>query len=461
MNIHKKLYATALLLSLSAAVLAQMPVQITGKLNKKRVTAVKLFKVDGKPEEIASSTPTAEGKFGFAFYPETEGLYVLGTGNVNSPSDNYTFYFKGGEKLAVIINENNYELDGNVNSKENLVMAQWFKLTEPLYQKSINFSRGESSTFIDYFPQLEEIVRQSKTFLKGKATGNARFDKYMPEIMTWDLANYASNYINTPRSAHPELSEFSPYYASLNIQDLSKSAAKLYAYPWGYRVAESTMMISMRQKNIPFAPGIEGVKQSLSLISNDTLKGDFALKRMESLKNYTDYTAYADAFGEYFLTDKLKKKHVDIAAALATLKPGDAAFNFSYPDKNGKTVSMADLKGKVVLVDVWATWCGPCKKEIPHLKKLEEEMKGKDVQIVSLSTDASQDKEKWLKMIKDENLGGLQLYAGSGNDFSKYYKVNTIPRFLVFDKQGKIVSIDAPRPSGPELKALLEKTLLQ
>ncbi|MNE99606.1 hypothetical protein D3C80_1983100 [compost metagenome] len=62
-------------------------------------------------------------------------------------------------------------------------------------------------------------------------------------------------------------------------------------------------------------------------------------------------------------------------------------------------------------------------------------------------------------MINDQNLGGIQLFAGSGNDFSKYYKVNTIPRFLVFDKQGKIVDVDAPRPSDPALKKLLEKYL--
>lgn len=87
-------------------------------------------------------------------------------------------------------------------------------------------------------------------------------------------------------------------------------------------------------------------------------------------------------------------------------------------------------------------------------------MKGKDVEIISLSTDAIKDKEKWLKMIKDENLGGTQLFAGGpGNEFSQYYKVNTIPRFLVFDRKGKIVSVDSPRPSNPALKALLEKTL--
>jgi len=455
----KKIGSTVLFGLAVLSTFAQLPVQITGNLNKKRITPVKLFKIDGKPEEIASSIPTANGKFGFAFYPETEGLYIVGTGNVNSPSDNYTFYFKGGEKLSLIINDSNYELQGNTNSKENVIMAQWFKLTEPLYQKSINFSRGNSSIFIDFFPQLEEIAGQSKTFLKGKASGNIKFDKLMSEIIAWDLANYASNFINTPRSAHPDLSEFSPYYATLSIQNLSKRADKVYAYPWGERVLESTMMISMRQKSIPYTPGVEGTKQSLTLVSNDTLKGDFVLKRMASLKNYTEYITYADAFGQYFLTDKQKKKQVEIAAPLATLKPGDAAFNFSYPDKNGKTVSMADLKGKVLLVDVWATWCGPCKKEIPHLKKLEEEMKEKDVQIVSISVDEAPDKHKWIKMIQDENLGGLQLFASGWGDIAKYYKIGSIPRFMVFDKAGRIVTIDSPRPSNPELKTLLEKTL--
>ncbi|TCC99649.1 TlpA family protein disulfide reductase [Pedobacter hiemivivus] len=455
---YKKCYVTALLLSLTVSIFAQLPVQITGNLNKQRISPVKLFKVEGKPEEIASSVPTADGKFAFTFYPETEGLYVLGTGNVNSPSDNYSFYFKGGEQLSLTINDSNYELRGTTNSKENMVMAQWFKLTEPIYQKAINFSRN-SSTFIDFFPQLEEIVGQSKTFLKGKATGNAKFDKYIAEIMAWDLANYAANFINTPRSAHPDLTEFSPYYAGLNAQDLTKSATKVFAYPWGFRVSESVMMINMRQKNMTYAAGVDGVKQSLSFISNDTLKGDFALKRMESLKNYTDYITYANAFGQYFLTSKLKKKNVEIAASLATLKPGDSAFNFSYPDNSGKTVSMADLRGKVVLVDVWATWCGPCKKEIPSLKKLEEEMKGMDVQVVSISVDEAKDKEKWLKMIKDENLGGLQLFASGWSDIAQFYKINAIPRFMVFDKAGKIVTIDSPRPSNPELKALLEKTL--
>ncbi|ULT28044.1 hypothetical protein KUH03_16430 [Sphingobacterium sp. E70] len=86
-------------------------------------------------------------------------------------------------------------------------------------------------------------------------------------------------------------------------------------------------------------------------------------------------------------------------------------------------------------------------------------MYGTDVQVVSISVDEEKDKVKWLKMIKDEQLGGLQLFASGWGDFAKYYKITGIPRFMVFDRQGKVVTIDSPRPSNPELKQLLEKVL--
>jgi thiol-disulfide isomerase/thioredoxin len=457
----KRMLSTATLVLAGLCTFAQIPVEVTGLLAMERPGTVKLYKVsDGELSELASSIPGKDGRFGFAFYPEYEGLYVLGTGKPNSPTDQYTFYFKGGDKLSVVLKNSTYELSGTSNSKENVVMWQWFKLTDSIYQKSINFMRGGgSSTFVDFFPQLEDVVAKSKQFLKGKATGNLKFDRRMKDIMEMDLANYASNFLNTPRVAHPSVEEFSPYYNGLGSSKLSQTASKIYEYPWGKRVFEATLMINMRQKNIPFKEGIEGVKTVLPLISNDTLKGDFVIQRMAGLKNYSDYTAYMEAFSKYFLTDRLKKRQIEIAAPLATLKTGEAAFNFSYQDKDGKTVSMADLKGKVVLVDVWATWCGPCKAQIPYLKKLEEDMKNKDVQMVSISVDEARDKEKWLKMIKDENLGGLQLFASGWGDLSKYYKIDAIPRFMVFDKAGKIISVDAPRPSAPELKALLEKTL--
>jgi len=140
---------------------------------------------------------------------------------------------------------------------------------------------------------------------------------------------------------------------------------------------------------------------------------------------------------------------------------GVKAMDFWGNTVDGKKVTLADLKGKVVVVDVWATWCVPCKKEIPFLTKLEEEMQGKNVTFVSYSIDDIKDHDKWAKFIVSEKLGGLQLIgeAAGKSNISVSYKISTIPRFMVFSKEGNIVNIDAPRPSTPELKALIEKFL--
>lgn len=458
----KKIYSAALILCLAASTLfAQQPVEITGIVKKKSITPVKLFKVvEGKTVEIANVTPNEKaGRFGILFYPDYEGLYVIGTGTSLSPNDNYKFYFKSGDKLSISILDSSYVLNGKLNSKENIVLTQWHDFVNPLEQKAINFSKSRS-TFVDFFPQLEEIAAKTKGFLVGKTTGNPKFDKNMPQYIAWDMAAYASNFLNTPRPAHPSIEEYSPFYATLKAQDFAKNTNEVYSQPWGNRILNGLISVNRRQQKIKYTNELESLKSNLNFLPNDTLKGDAVLDVAARAKSFDDYKNIIDTYGKYIITASQKKRNLDIVTPLALLKPGDDALAFSFPDKEGKMVTMASLKGKVVLIDVWAIWCGPCIAEIPHLKKLEEEMKGKAVEIISLSIDQPNDKEKWLKMIKDQSLGGTQLFAGGPqNNVSQYYKIDGIPRFMVFDKAGKIVSIDSPRPSDPKLKELLEKTL--
>ncbi|GIR11785.1 MAG: hypothetical protein CM15mP23_03600 [Cryomorphaceae bacterium] len=71
---------------------------------------------------------------------------------------------------------------------------------------------------------------------------------------------------------------------------------------------------------------------------------------------------------------------------------------------------MSSFKGSLVYVDVWATWCGPCKAEIPYLKSLEQDYHEQNIIFLSVSVDTN--KDEWLKMVKEEELGGVQLWAG-------------------------------------------------
>ena len=136
-----------------------------------------------------------------------------------------------------------------------------------------------------------------------------------------------------------------------------------------------------------------------------------------------------------------------------TLKAGDPSPVFKYLDINGKEVSLKDLKGKYVYIDVWATWCGPCKRELPHLKELEEKMHGKKIVFVSISCD--QDKAAWERMVKEKGLGGIQLHNGGDREFMTAFEIRGIPRFILLDKKGKSVNPNMTRPSNPET----EKTL--
>lgn len=439
---------------------AQQPVQVIGLLKKERIQPIKLFKVEqGKIVEIASSRPSAGGKFGFIFYPEYEGLYVLGTGEPEDARNNYKFYFKGGERLSLELLDSTYRLTGTLNSKENKVLSQWYSLSEDITTKSTYFltTNTVNVTYTDFFPAMEQLVLKSNTFLNGKITGNAKFDRAMHQVIKNDLAYYATNFVFTFRIKKPEKQDFTAYYHHLNIGDFAKNTNILYNYPWGDRLLNYLVEMNYKLKGVLSTRTIDGLKENIALVPNDTLKGDMVLTRMYNLVKFDDYTTYSGLFGKYILTASQKARDVEVMARLAVLTPGATAFKFTYPDQNGKMVSMEDLKGKVVLVDVWATWCAPCKAEIPYLKKLEQEMKGTDVSFVSISVDEAKDKEKWLKMVKDDQLGGIQLFATGWGDLAKYYKITGIPRFMVFDKKGKIVTVNSPRPSNPELKILLEK----
>ena len=135
------------------------------------------------------------------------------------------------------------------------------------------------------------------------------------------------------------------------------------------------------------------------------------------------------------------------------LKEGDQAPTFKYLDINGKEVSLSDLKGKYVYIDIWATWCGPCTGELPHLKELEKKMHGKKIVFVSISCD--KDKAAWEKMVKEKGLEGVQLHNGGDRVFMDAFGVKYIPRFILLDKEGKVVNANMNRPSNAET----EKTL--
>jgi len=191
-------------------------------------------------------------------------------------------------------------------------------------------------------------------------------------------------------------------------------------------------------------------------IRADLAKGTFQLISPSSTVNKEIF----DFINKNVTDEKVKeaaKKAYDVATKLI---PGSPSPKFSnYENFNGGTTSLDDFKGKVTYIDIWATWCLPCRGEIPALKELEKKFHGKDVAFVSISID--QNKDEWKEFVKSEDLKGVQLFAENAfeSQFIQDYGIRQIPTFIIIDKEGKIVNADAPRPSSDEITGLLEGLL--
>ncbi|OUJ71973.1 TlpA disulfide reductase family protein [Hymenobacter crusticola] len=136
------------------------------------------------------------------------------------------------------------------------------------------------------------------------------------------------------------------------------------------------------------------------------------------------------------------KKYAEKLAALKSVSIGAEAPNFTLNTPEGKPVSLNEYRGKYVLVDFWASWCGPCRQENPNVTKVYNEYKAKNFDILGVSLDTEKAREKWLKAIQDDQLAWTQVsdLKGWDNAAARSYSVQAIPQNFLVDPSGKIVA---------------------
>ncbi|MDR1527018.1 MAG: TlpA family protein disulfide reductase [Dysgonamonadaceae bacterium] len=448
----KKLIFCILLLAFGLTARAAQQKEYTvikGKVLDENIKSLRLCKtIDGKTFPYATTNVAADGSYGFAFVPEASEFYTLGTTHFE-----HTVYVKAGDEINVNIAVDGAELTGT-NSPENLALYRWLAAAQTVRTKATRI--GNNSTFLDFFPDLEKLAAEKETIKASVNSGNNAFDALLRTKMDYDLDYYALMFLYTPRVKQPKKTDETPYYTTLVSENKFNTPAVLL-FPEGMKLLGLYLMYNRINNGVN---GTEPVSYDLPLIPEWQLKGEYVLNNyFGGLQTYEAYEEAMQMYGQYFITPKQKKRSEFIGSTLYQAEAGRQAADFTYPDGDGKLYSLADFKGKVVVVDLWATWCGPCLQQIPYMKKLEETMRGRDVVFVGISIDAEKDKALWKQMIADKQLPGIHLYAGVDSKITNDYKVNTIPRYLLFDKKGRVVTDNAPRFDNPELKKLLEKEL--
>lgn len=208
----------------------------------------------------------------------------------------------------------------------------------------------------------------------------------------------------------------------------------------------------------PYARTVATMRYVADNFTNEKVKQTMlrllAIEYMQS--NGVRNTAELQNIANTYITDpQMLREYKEELESHNLTAIGHPSPDFTATDLTGKSYSLADFRGKYLYIDMWATWCAPCKAELPYFRELVKKFEGRNITFLGLSVD--KDKAAWEKMAESGQLAGVQLLLGSGSRFQSDYNIEGIPHFILLDKEGKIVNADMLRPSSEDTERLLNE----
>ncbi|QEM10050.1 TlpA family protein disulfide reductase [Mucilaginibacter rubeus] len=209
---------------------------------------------------------------------------------------------------------------------------------------------------------------------------------------------------------------------------------------------------------------LEKIKQLFTGKVRDFYLNRFVEKRIggsnsieQLIATQKEMQTFINAISSPVLKKNLANNFIEKKQQLMQIQIGKPAPAFTLPSDQGKVFNLSDFKGKVIYIDLWASWCGPCRQEMPAYKKLSDKFKtNKQVAFVSI---AVHDGEKeWRNALKEEKPDWLQLYDNEGT-VAQAYVANAIPKYILIDKDGKMLSFDAPGPGTVQAEQLINDAI--
>lgn len=172
----------------------------------------------------------------------------------------------------------------------------------------------------------------------------------------------------------------------------------------------------------------------------------------------TDYERIAELAAKFSDEDRkslLAQKIENMASHMKQFAVGSKSLSVSLPDRNGTIVNLSDFRGKLVLIDFWASWCGPCRAEMQSLKKIYEEIKGDDLAFISISLD--EERDRWLKAMDTDKIPWIMLWEQKGlkdSELGTLFGFKSIPFIVLIDKDGTLL---ARGLRGEDVRTEIEK----
>ena len=183
------------------------------------------------------------------------------------------------------------------------------------------------------------------------------------------------------------------------------------------------------------------VNSDFSLLLLETQVGRTNLNLSKVKESFNNLQGVIKRNAHYESVGKKINDYIGVLEAQANTDIGKVAPDFSSPTPEGEMLALNDIKGKATIIDFWASWCGPCRRENPNVVSVYEKYHDKGLEIISVSLDKPGQKDRWLKAIEDDKLtwnhvGSLQYF---NDPVARMYNVNSIPSMFVLDESGTIV----------------------
>lgn len=366
-----------------------------------------------------------------------------------------TLYLTPGDDLSFKINSNNEEavFEGKGAEANNYLKQRLF----PTAGSFLDAGTNVRSDFQSTKALIDSLATVRKAELDATPNVSDKFKDLEHARIKADIVNscamypaYSDMFTNAKRIEEMQQIQ-SDFWVSIGA-DVNTTIKEL--------TDESYLDIAVVRNVLSFSSDslLRSVWFADVMLSERTTELFEASKVVESLRD--NVTKEDAAAAEAFLATMKNadfKKELEHKLALSTkLMEGKPANDFTLTDTNGQEYKLSDFKGKLIYIDLWATWCGPYLNEAPHFEALAKEYVGKEILFLPISTDSTT--EPWLSYLSQHNKE-LQQYHSSDLALKEGWDVLEIPRFILIDKDFNIVNAYAPRPSDPAIKALLDEWL--
>lgn len=346
--------------------------------------------------------------------------------------------------------EREYGTGLTVNKASEMNADEFIQYTDDVYDKK--------HSFLDQYQSDHSLDEE----FAGIMNANIRYEKYRL------LLEYPLYYAYFNRlDESPDMP--SGYYTFLDrAMDLDQDQVSMHMRSRGYvSFLSSYLNHLVGDRNEEEQEGKSYFEVQYA-VSKDNFTGesrDFVLAQtMISALNFDVFDISSRLYEDFLQTSGRGEFRDLVLAEYATIQllaPGNPAPDFSGVDIEGNPISLSDYRGQVVYLDFWASWCGPCMREMPFAKELKRKMANQhDLVFMYVSIDT--DEEAWRNTVALHGIDGVHLnFSGTLEGAPKLYNVKGVPSFYIIGRDGKIYDNRAPRPSSPETLGTLMAALLE